>query len=78
MTAMPVWSVAGVTVTVWFAPLPPMTILLMGTRVRLLDPRVIVSEPTGLSISAIVKGSAPVLESSSITDSELLLLMVDH
>ena len=60
MVAVPDWSVSGVTVTVRFDPLPPNTILFVGTKVGLEDALLNVRLPTGVSTSLRVKASAAV------------------
>ena len=60
IVVVPLCPVAGVIVTVRFAPLPPKTMFASGTNVVLLDEPVTVSAPTLLSISPIVKPIAPV------------------
>src|SRR5689334_18070422 len=51
MVALPLWFVAGVTVTVRLLPLPPKTMLFVGTRVVLEDALFRVKLPAGVSES---------------------------
>src|SRR2546426_1364352 len=60
IVAVPVCPAAGVTVTVRLDPLPPNTMLLVGTSVALDDPLLNVRLPTGVSASPIVNGIAAV------------------
>src|SRR6267143_5580922 len=60
IVAVPVCPAAGVTVTVRLDPLPPNTMLLVGTSVGLDDPLLNVRLPTGVSASATRNGIAPV------------------
>src|ERR1043166_699083 len=60
MIALPVWLVAGVIVTVLLAPLPPKTMLGLGTREVLLELPVRIKLFSGVSISATVNGIAEV------------------
>src|SRR4030095_1272472 len=57
---------AGITVTVRPAPLPPRTMLAVGTRIGSEEAAVTVKLAAGVSISPMVKGSAAVLVSSLI------------
>src|SRR4051794_33784114 len=60
IVAVPVWPEAGVTVTLRLAPLPPNTMLLVGTNMRFDELAVRVRLPTGVSASLIVNGKAAV------------------
>jgi hypothetical protein len=60
IVAVPIWSAAGVTVTVRLLPLPPKTMLLNGTSARFDESFPNVRLPTDVSASPIVKGSAAV------------------
>ena len=60
MVVVPLCPEAGVTVTVRAAPVPPRTILAVGTSVVLLEVPVTVSEVSGSSTSANTKANAPV------------------
>src|SRR6266496_3070305 len=60
IVALPVWLVAGVTVTIRFAPLPPNTMLFAGTSVGFEDPALKVRLVKGVSTSPIVKLNGPV------------------
>src|SRR5690349_9075682 len=64
IVALPNWFVAGRTVTVRFAPLPPNVILPLGIKVAWDDVPVRVKALTGVSASPIVNGIAPVVVSS--------------
>src|ERR1043166_6655942 len=61
IVAVPVWFVAGVTVTVRLLPLPPKTILLVGTSVGFEDPALNVRPVSGVSTSPIVNPSGTVV-----------------
>jgi hypothetical protein len=61
IVAVPLSLLAGVTVTVRFAPLPPKTILEFGTKVVLLLLPLTLKEPAVVWASPIVKAIAPVL-----------------
>lgn len=63
----PVWPGAGVTVTVRLAPLPPKTMLAVGTRVVFPLAPETVRIPAAVSMSPMVNGNAPV-EAGSTTD----------
>src|SRR3954466_3413281 len=60
MVAVPVWPLAGVTVTVRLAPLPPKIILALGTSVVLDELPARVRLASGVSASLIVNGMAAV------------------
>ena len=75
MVAMPVWSAAGVTMTVRFAPLPPKTMFASGMRVVSLLLAPMVSESADVSTSPMVKAIAPVAE-FAVTPWALMLLIV--
>ena len=60
IVAVPVWLVAGLTVTVRFAPLPPNTMLFVGTSARFDEFALNVRLPTGVFTSPIVKLNGPV------------------
>ena len=60
IVAVPVCPVAGVTVTVRFAPEPPKTILALGTRVEFDEDPLSVRFPVAVSASPTVKPMGPV------------------
>src|SRR5882762_10692053 len=62
MVAVPVWPLAGVTVTVRLLPLPPKTMLALGTSPVLDELPARVRLATGVSASLIVNGMAGVGE----------------
>src|SRR5689334_9139013 len=66
VTGPPFWLAAGVTVTVRFAPLPPITTFALGMTVVFDDEPVTVRLPAAVSTSPTVNDSAPVDESSLI------------
>src|SRR6266487_6194146 len=61
IVALPVWPVAGVTVTVRVVPLPPNTMLFSGTSVGLDELPLNVKLPAAVSTSPIVKFNGPVV-----------------
>src|SRR6266550_794755 len=60
IVALPVWPVAGVTVTVRVVPLPPNTMLFSGTSVGFDELPLNVKLPAGVSASLIVNAMAAV------------------
>ena len=60
IVAVPVWPAAGVTVTVRPEPLPPKTILAVGTKVVLAEVPVSVRPDAGVSASLMVTPRAVV------------------
>ena len=60
IVVVPIWPLAGVTVTVRFPPLPPKTMLAFGTKVVLLELLFRVRLLSGVSASATVNGIAEV------------------
>ena len=66
IVAVPLWFVAGVTVTVRLAPLPPNTMLFVGTRVVLEEALFKTRLAAEVSASPTVKLSGPVIVSSLI------------
>ena len=66
IVAVPDWFAAGVIVTVRFAPLPPNTMLAVGTSAVFDEPPVIVSDAAAVSMSPTVKLIAPVAVSSFV------------
>src|SRR2546425_500611 len=71
----PFWLAAGLTVTVRFDPLPPKTMLLVGTSVGLDDPLLNVRLPIGVSASPTVNGIAPVAVSTVVNWSAISLIV---
>src|SRR2546425_397178 len=66
MVAVPNWLVAGVIVTVRLEPLPPKTMLPLGTTVGLEDEPLTARLPGGVSLSPTVNGIGPVDVSSAV------------
>ena len=66
MVTVPVWPLTGVTRTVRFAPLPPKTILALGTKLMLLLLPLSVSEDANDCAPPTVKAIAPVLLPAAI------------
>ena len=66
IVVMPNWPSAGVIVAVRFAPLPPSTMLALGTSVVFDEVAVTVSKSAPVSRSSTVKAIAPVGVSSSV------------
>src|SRR5438552_764626 len=66
INVVPTWLVAGVTVTARLVPLPPKTMLALGTNVRLVDVALRVRLPAAVSTSPIMNAMGPV-EVSSLT-----------
>src|ERR1043166_3488386 len=75
IVATPLWLAAGITVTVRLAPLPPNTMLLVGTSAGLEEPLLKVRPPALLSPSPSVKFSASVAVSSSIVWSAMPVIV---
>ena len=67
IVAVPIWLFAGVSVTDRLAPLPPKTMLALGTRVVLLLEPDMVREAAAVSTSPMAKARAPVVASSLMT-----------
>ena len=67
IVAVPVWLLAGVTVTVRFAPLPPNVMFAFGTSVVLLELPLSVRLLAAVSASPIVKAIAGVAVFLSVT-----------
>jgi hypothetical protein len=74
MVVVPVWSEAGVTVTVRLMPSPKSVMLASGTSVLLLELAVTVSEVIGESESLSVNGRAGVGVSSSVVWSTIAVI----
>src|SRR5213594_1427989 len=75
IVAVPVCPAAGVTVTVRLDPLPPNTMLLIGTSVSLDEPPPNVRLSTGVSASPTVNGIAPVPVPTVANWSEISLIV---
>ena len=63
MVAAPFWFASGVTVTVRFAPLPPNTMLALGTSAVFDDEPLTVRLPAAVCASLTVNATAPVASS---------------
>jgi hypothetical protein len=66
IVAVPLWPLAGVTVTVRLDPLPPKTMFAFGTKVVLLLLPLTLNEPAAVWVSPTVKAIASVLFPSVI------------
>ena len=74
MVARPLCPVAGVTVTVRAAPVPPTTIFAVGTNVLLLETPAIVNEVSGVKSSPTVNGNAAVEVPALISTFAILVM----
>ena len=74
IVVLPNWLSAGVIVAVRFAPLPPKTMLALGTRVVFDDVAATTRVPAAVCASPTINGMAPVATSSLVTWSSTLLI----
>src|SRR6267378_3482444 len=75
MVVAPLALAAGVTVTVRLAPLPPITTFASGTRAVSDEVPLTLRSPITLSISPMVKLNAPVVPSSAMVWSAMLVIL---